>query len=147
MTALSASGQGLAVTLICLLTLAFTKYSAVCFEPPSKGRWDETLLSYPTHHTSWRIGQQRSFSTPCLSLASLLMVPQLWYMLFISASTVLRQVVFGQPRFRFQTLLLRAIWIRYSCCTVLCSSILGYCSCRGSDPLCWEPRAIKVSPF
>ena len=32
---------------------------------------------------------------PCLSLASLWMVPQLWFMLFISASTVLCQVVFG----------------------------------------------------
>ena len=28
-------------------------------------------------------------------------MPQLWFMFFISASRVLRQVVFGRPRFRF----------------------------------------------
>ena len=38
---------------------------------------------------------------PGLSLASLWMVPQLWFMLFISASTVLRQVVFSRPCFCF----------------------------------------------
>ena len=40
---------------------------------------------------------------PCLSLASLWRVPQLWFMFFISTSTVLRQVVFGRPRFRFSS--------------------------------------------
>ena len=38
---------------------------------------------------------------PCLSLASLWMVPQLWFMFLIATSTVLGQVVFGRPRFRF----------------------------------------------
>ena len=37
---------------------------------------------------------------PCLSLASLWMVPQLWFM-FISASIVLHQVVFDWPCFCF----------------------------------------------
>ena len=37
---------------------------------------------------------------PCLSLASLGTVSQLWFMSCIFASSVLRQVVFGQPRFR-----------------------------------------------
>ena len=49
-------------------------------------------------HTS--LGLQRSFSIPVLSLASLWMVPQLWFMFFSSVSTVLRQVVFSQPHFR-----------------------------------------------
>ena len=70
------------------------------------GRCEPTLLllfttiTITTHHASWRIGQQRSASTPCLSLASLWVVPQLWFVSLISASTVLRQVVFGRPRFR-----------------------------------------------
>ena len=34
---------------------------------------------------------------PSLSLASLWMVPQLWFIFFISASTALHQVVFSQP--------------------------------------------------
>ena len=38
---------------------------------------------------------------PCLSLASLWEVPQLWFMFFISASTVFHQVVFGLPCFHF----------------------------------------------
>ena len=45
---------------------------------------------------------------PCLSLASLWMVPHLWFIFFISASTVLRQVVFGRPHFRFPS---RVQWI------------------------------------
>ena len=36
---------------------------------------------------------------PCLSLASLWMVPQLWFIVFISASTMLHQLVFSQPHF------------------------------------------------
>ena len=52
-----------------------------------------------TRNTSWRTGHQQSSSTPVLSLASLRMVPQLWFMVFIFASTVLHQVVFGQPCF------------------------------------------------
>ena len=40
---------------------------------------------------------------PCLSLASLWMVPQLWFVFFISASKVLRQVVFRRPRFRLSS--------------------------------------------
>ena len=38
---------------------------------------------------------------PCLSLTSLWMVPQLWFIFFISASTVLLQIVFGRPCFHF----------------------------------------------
>ena len=38
---------------------------------------------------------------PCLSLASLWMVPQLWFIFFSSASTVLHQVVFSRPHFCF----------------------------------------------
>ena len=38
---------------------------------------------------------------PCLSLADLWFVPQVWFVFFISASTVLHQVVFGRPRFHF----------------------------------------------
>ena len=38
---------------------------------------------------------------PRPSLASLWVVPQLWFMFFISASTVLRQVVFSWPYFHF----------------------------------------------
>ena len=34
---------------------------------------------------------------PCLSLASLWMVPQLWFIFFISTATALCQVVFGRP--------------------------------------------------
>ena len=45
---------------------------------------------------------------PCLSLASLRMVPQLWFVFFISASTVLRQVFFDRLRFRFPS---RVQWI------------------------------------
>ena len=37
----------------------------------------------------------------CLSLGILWMMPQLWFMFFISASIVLRQVVFGGPCFCF----------------------------------------------
>ena len=37
----------------------------------------------------------------CLSLASLWMVPQLWFMVFISASANVRQVVFCRPCFCF----------------------------------------------
>ena len=36
---------------------------------------------------------------PCLSLASLWMVPQLCFMFFISAATFLHQVVFSEPHF------------------------------------------------
>ena len=41
---------------------------------------------------------------PCLSLASLWMVAQLWFVFLSSASTVLPQFVFGQPLFRFPSL-------------------------------------------
>ena len=44
----------------------------------------------------------------CLSLASLWMVPQLWFMFFMSAYTVLRQVVFSWPHFHFPS---RVEWI------------------------------------
>lgn len=37
----------------------------------------------------------------CLSPASFCMVPQLWFRVFISASTVRRQVFLGRPRLRF----------------------------------------------
>ena len=36
-----------------------------------------------------------------LFVTGLWMVPWLWFMVFISASTGLRQVVLGRPRFRF----------------------------------------------
>ena len=45
----------------------------------------------------------RKLLHPCLSLASLWMVPQLWFIFFISASTVLLQIVFGRPCFHFPT--------------------------------------------
>ena len=55
---------------------------------------------HPSRQTAYRAATK--LPRPCLSLASLWMVPHLWFMLFIfSASTVLRQVVFGRLRFRF----------------------------------------------
>ena len=54
---------------------------------------------YPSHQLAKRAA--RKLLHLCQSLASLWMVPQLWFMFFISASTALRQVVFGRPRFCF----------------------------------------------
>ena len=54
---------------------------------------------YPSHQLAKRAA--RKLLHLCQSLASLWMVPQLWFMFFISASTVLHQVVFGRPRFLF----------------------------------------------
>ena len=69
-----------------------TTTSATCFTI--------TMSSfYPSRQLAYRAATK--FLQPCLSLASIWMVPQLWFMFFISASTVLRQVVFGRPRFRF----------------------------------------------
>ena len=54
---------------------------------------------YLSHQLAYRTATK--LLHPCLSLASLWMVPQLWFIFFISASTVLRQFVFSRPRFRF----------------------------------------------
>ena len=54
---------------------------------------------YPSRQLAYRAATK--LLHPCLSLASPWMVPQLWFIFFISASTVLRQVVFGRPRIRF----------------------------------------------
>ena len=48
---------------------------------------------YPSHQLVYRAATE--LLHPCLSQASLWMVLQLWFMFFISASTVLHQVVFG----------------------------------------------------
>ena len=64
----------------------------------------EVFLIHFIHHYPSRQLVHRTATKlfhPCLSLASLWMVPQLWLIFFISASTVLRQVVFGRSRFRF----------------------------------------------
>ena len=65
--------------------------------------WRTTLLNsvhhqhhhYPSRLLTYRAAMKLLY--PCLSLASLWMVPQLWFIFFISASTVLQQVVFGRP--------------------------------------------------
>ena len=54
---------------------------------------------YPSRQLAYRAATK--LLHPCLSLASLLMVPQLWFMFFSSASTFLSQVVFDRPHFRF----------------------------------------------
>ena len=54
---------------------------------------------YLSHQLAYRA--TRKLLHPCLSLASLGMVPQMWFMFFISASTVLHRVLFGRPRFHF----------------------------------------------
>ena len=55
------------------------------------------------HYTSRQLENRgaQKFLQPCLSLASLWMVPQLWFIFFIFASTVLRLDEFGRPCFRF----------------------------------------------
>ena len=53
---------------------------------------------YPSHQLACRATTQ--LLHPCLSPANFWMVPQP-FMVFISASTVFHQVVFGRPRFRF----------------------------------------------
>ena len=73
-----------------------TQASSRAIEPPS--------IITTTRHACWRRGQQRSSSIPVChwpASRSLWFMPQLCFMLFVSASTVLRQVVFGRPRFRF----------------------------------------------
>ena len=61
------------------------------------------MLTYcPSRQLAYRAATK--LPDPCLSLASLWMVPQLKFMFFISASTVLRQVVFDRLRFRFPSL-------------------------------------------
>ena len=54
---------------------------------------------YPSRQLEYRAATKILY--PCLSLASLWRVPQLWFMFFISDSTVLLQVVFGRPCFLF----------------------------------------------
>ena len=55
------------------------------------------------HHPSCQMASWAATKLlhPCLSLASLWIVPELWSMFFISASTVLCQVVCGRPHFCF----------------------------------------------
>ena len=48
---------------------------------------------YPSRQLAYRAATK--LVHPSLSLASLWMVPQLWFMFFMSASTLLHQVVFG----------------------------------------------------
>ena len=57
------------------------------------------IYYYPSRQLAHRAATK--LLHPCLSLDSLWMVPQLWFMSFISASTVLCQVVFGRSRFCF----------------------------------------------
>ena len=59
---------------------------------------------------------------PCLFLASLWMVPKLWFSFFITTSKVLHQVVFGWPFFRFSsgvwwiaTLVIELAFLRSTC--------------------------------
>ena len=80
-----------------------------------------TSLTYcPSHQLAYRTATK--LLHPCLSLASLWMVPQLWFMFFISASTVLHQVVFGRPSFCFPsgvqwiaTLVMKSASLRSTC--------------------------------
>ena len=53
---------------------------------------------YPSRQLAYRAATK--LLRPCLSLASLWMVPQLWFIFFISTSAVLHRLVFGRPRFR-----------------------------------------------
>ena len=50
---------------------------------------------YPSCQLAYRAATK--LLHPCLSLTSLRMVAQLWFMFFISTSTILRQGVFGRP--------------------------------------------------
>jgi len=61
----------------------------------------ETFLGYacPQRPLSWRAATTVLHS--CLFLASFRMVPQMWFRVFISTSTVRRQVFFGLPLLRF----------------------------------------------
>ena len=53
------------------------------------------IYYYASHQLVYRAALK--LLHPCVSLASLWMVPQLWFIFFISASTVLHQVVFWGP--------------------------------------------------
>ena len=53
--------------------------------------------SHPSHLLAYTAAMK--LLHPNLPLASLWMVPQLWFIFFVSASTVLHQVVFGRPCF------------------------------------------------
>ena len=72
-----------------------------------KRSWFYLYHNYHHHHYPSRLLAYMAalkLFHPCLSLASLWMVPQLWFMFVITAFTVLRQVVFGRPRFRFHVM-------------------------------------------
>ena len=74
---------------------------------------------------------------PCLSLASLWMVPPLWFFFFISAPTVLHQVVFGRPRFCFPS---GVQWIA--------TLVMELTSLRNTCPIqCYRFLVIMVSVF
>ena len=82
---------------------------------------------------------------PCLSLASLWRVPQLWFIVFISAATVLRRIVFGRPRFRFPS---KVQWI--ATLVMESASLHGTCPIQRHHSLmmmvtissCWH-RAVR----
>ena len=70
---------------------------------------------HPSHQLVYRAATKPLHT--CLSLASLWMVPQLWFIDFISASiTVLHQVVFHRPRFHFPS------WVQWMYSTELQSN-------------------------
>ena len=83
---------------------------------------------YPSRQLAYRAATK--LLHPCLSLASLWMVPQLWFIFFIFASAVLRQVDYGRQRFRFpswvqriETLVMELASLR-STCPIQCHRFL-----------------------
>ena len=90
------------LTCICCASLHFSFHPSVSMVSVLWTFYNTICSHYHHHHYPARLLDCRAVTKllhPCLSLASLWMVPQLWFTFFISASTVPRQVVFGRPRF------------------------------------------------
>ena len=86
-----------------------------CFEKDSSSNWGHYHHHHHHHYLSHQLAYRAATKLlhPCLSLASLWMVPQLWFMFFIFVYTVLRKVFFGWPHFCFPS---GVQWMRsFSC--------------------------------
>ena len=81
------------------------------------------IYHYLSHQLAYRAAMK--LFHPCLSFASLWMVPQVWFIFFISASTILHQVVFGQPRFRFPSSELQLWWWSLHLCAARFGQTVG----------------------
>ena len=126
-----------------------------CTEHDTKGYSPHFLMSghhpclphhhhhYPSRQLAYRAATK--LLHPCLSLASLWMLPQLWLIFFISASTVLHQTVFSRPPFHFPSGVQRIATLLMELASLhsMCQIQHHYCLVMMvSISSCWHPSTL-----